>query len=116
MKTATASIAATASFLLALAPALAATPPPPPPAAAAPAVRAPVAGDEGIEPEVTIIHRRGRTIEEYRVNGRVYMIKITPRKGIPYYLVDTDGDGNLDTERTEIGPHLLIPSWVILRW
>ncbi|MFN2309080.1 MAG: DUF2782 domain-containing protein [Gammaproteobacteria bacterium] len=71
---------------------------------------------EGIEPEVTIVRQRDRTIEEYRVNGQLYMIKVTPSKGYPYYLVDADGDGNLETRRNELDPRILLPSWVIFRW
>ncbi|HHJ13751.1 MAG TPA: DUF2782 domain-containing protein [Gammaproteobacteria bacterium] len=71
---------------------------------------------EKIEPEVRIIEREDKTIEEYRVNGRLYMIKVTPRNAPPYYLVDSDGDGSLETRQTEIEPDLMIPSWVLFRW
>lgn len=71
---------------------------------------------EGIEPEVTIIRQQDRTIEEYRVNGQLYMIRVTPSRGRPYYLVDADGDGNLETRRNELDPRMLVPSWVIFRW
>lgn len=79
--------------------------------AAAPPADAPVE-----EPEVTIIQRDTDVIEEYRLQGRLYMIKITPRHGVPYYLVDTDGDGNLETRRNEISENLLIPNWTLFRW
>lgn len=71
-----------------------------------------------VEPEVTIIRRRDRTVEEYRINGRLYMIKVTPSKGLPYFLVDSDGNGNFDMQRIgpDLQPRLLIPSWVLLRW
>lgn len=72
--------------------------------------------DETIQPQVTITHKKDRTIEEYSVNGQRYMIKITPKKGVPYYLVDADGDGNLDTQSNELDPKILVPAWVILRW
>ncbi len=71
---------------------------------------------EQIEPEVSIIQRDGKTIEEYRVNGRLYMIKITPKGAPAYYLIDTDGDGSLDSRPSEIEPDLLIPSWILFRW
>ena len=69
-----------------------------------------------IEPEVTIIRRQDRTVEEYRINGELYMIKVTPTKGVPYYLMDTDGDGSLETQRNDLDPNILVPSWVIFRW
>lgn len=71
---------------------------------------------EAVEPEVTIIRRQDRTVEEYRINNQLYMIKVTPRKGVPYYLMDSDGDGSLETRRNELDPQLLVPSWVIFSW
>ncbi|HFD33177.1 MAG TPA: DUF2782 domain-containing protein [Gammaproteobacteria bacterium] len=72
--------------------------------------------DQTSGPDVRILTDKHATIEEYRANGKVYMIKITPKKGPPYYLVDADGDGELETRRNDILPNLLIPSWVIFSW
>ena len=36
------------------------------------------------EPEVTIIHKKEMTVEEYRVDGKQRYVKITPTKGQPY--------------------------------
>ena len=96
-----------------------APPPEPVPAPEAPAAQtvAPPFGDEEeIEPQVTIIQRKDRTVEEYRINGQLYMIKVKPAKGPEYVLVDTDGDGNLETRSSNLEPNLLIPGWVIFRW
>ncbi len=71
---------------------------------------------ETLEPEVTIIRRARETITEYRVNGRLQAIKVEPENAPAYYLVDTDGDGNLETRRSAYGPDFLIPMWLILRW
>ncbi|TCK16946.1 uncharacterized protein DUF2782 [Thiogranum longum] len=71
---------------------------------------------EQIEPEVNIIQNDDKTIEEYRVNGKLYMIKVTPKGAPAYYLIDTDGDGSLDSRPSEIEPDLLIPSWILFRW
>lgn len=68
------------------------------------------------EPEVTIIQRDHDSIEEYRLQGRLYMIRVIPRRGVPYYLVDTDGDGNLETRRNDVGEDLLVPNWTLFRW
>ena len=67
-------------------------------------------------PDITIIQGADKTIAEYRIHGRLYMIKVTPKKGPPYYLVDTDGDGNLESRRSELDEDLLIPSWTLLQW
>ncbi|MCC6208160.1 MAG: DUF2782 domain-containing protein [Gammaproteobacteria bacterium] len=72
--------------------------------------------EEAPTPEVTIIQGDDKTIAEYRIHGRLYMIKVTPRKGPPYYLVDTDGDGNLESRRGELSEDLLIPSWTLMEW
>ena len=69
--------------------------------------------DDSIQPQVTIRKREGDTVEEYRVNGRLYKIKVIPEHGVPYILVDHKGDGNfvpLDTPGT---PGLSVPMWVI---
>ena len=47
---------------------------------------------ETVEPEVTIIKRESEVIHEYRMNGELYMVKIVPQFGFPYYLVDRDVD------------------------
>lgn len=72
------------------------------------------------EPESSgevIIQNQGRGIvEEQRVNGKLYAIRVTPKKGAPYYLVDSDGDGDLETRRNDTDSDLLIPAWVIKQW
>jgi len=68
-------------------------------------------------PEVTIRQQGDQgSVEEYRAGGVLYMIKINPTKGASYYLVDTDGDGNLETRYNDLQSGLLIPAWVLLRW
>lgn len=71
---------------------------------------------EVIEPEVTIIQKEDTTIEEYRVNGNLYMVKVTPAVGPSYYLLDNDGDGKMETNMSEIYSDFVVPSWVIFSW
>ena len=81
-------------------------PPPPPPG---------YEPDPALEPQVTILKRGTDVVEEYRVGGRLYMVKITPAVGRPYYLVDHKGDGNFarqDTYDSGMRP----PMWVIHSW
>jgi Protein of unknown function (DUF2782) len=66
--------------------------------------------------EVTIQGNGNNIVEELRVNGRLYAIRVTPKRGLPYYLVDSDGDGNLETRKNDIDSGLLIPAWVIKQW
>lgn len=82
--------------------------PPPPPAANA--------EDESVpEPQVTIKKQGDETVEEYRVNGQMYMVKITPANGVPYYLVDPKGDG-VFIRRNSLDSHVRPPMWVIHRF
>lgn len=65
------------------------------------------------EPDVTIRQEGDRVIEEYRVNGFLYAIKVTPKNGKPYFLVRADGDQNFVRSDQ---PDMLIPAWEIFRW
>ncbi|MEN8169353.1 MAG: DUF2782 domain-containing protein [Pseudomonadota bacterium] len=86
---------------------------PPPPPMPAEDVYSQV--DEGMEPQVTIIRRGKEMVQEYRVNGQLYMIKITPSKGLPYYLVDSDGDGSLESRRNSLDDPEVV-KWRIFEW
>jgi hypothetical protein len=69
--------------------------------------------DESIEePQVTIRREERGTVEEYRLGGKLYMLKITPEVGAPYYLVDNDGDGQFETH-SPTDPGVRVPMWVI---
>jgi len=71
----------------------------------------PELGTSGLEPEVTITTKGKEIHEEYRLNGRLYMIKIIPKKGKPYYLIDNEGNGKF--RRSDLEPQIAIPTWVI---
>ena len=51
--------------------------------------------DAALAPQVTIVQRGNDTVEEFRLQGRLYMIKVTPPHGVPYYLIDEKGDGQM---------------------
>jgi hypothetical protein len=74
-----------------------------------------VSDDQSLEPQITIVKRGTDTIEEYRVNGRLYMMKVTPKNGIPYYLVDETGGGTL-IPRGSLDTGVRPPMWVIYSW
>ena len=76
----------------------------------------PPASQDELEPEVTITQHEDEMIEEYRINNQLYMIKVVPKKGYAYYLVDTNGDGRLDTRKNDLVGDVLIPQWTLLRW
>ena len=66
------------------------------------------------DPEVTIRTEGDKTIQEYRQNGFLYAIKVTPKIGKPYFLVRADGtDANYIRSDQ---PDMLIPAWKIFEW
>lgn len=82
--------------------------PPPPPEL--------LEGDKHLpEPQVTIIKRKDTTIEEYRINGQLRYAKITPSKGPAYYMVDTDGDGQLDSRHNDLR-NPPVQQWILYKW
>ncbi len=76
----------------------------------------PVESGEPIEPQITIIRKEDAVIEEYRVNGALYMVKVTPFAGPPYYLVDRDGDGQMESRVNDITEDMPVPQWVLFSW
>ena len=81
--------------------------PPPPPGMEA--------FDEALEPQVNIVRSDRETREEFRIKGKLYMVKVTPAVGKPYYLVDRQGDGNF-IETDSIGPVTKPPMWLLHSW
>lgn len=70
-------------------------------------------GSGEIKADVTIIRKKDQTIEEYRVNGKLHMVRITPTKGKPYYLLYPKNGGSpvrkdLDDIQT--------PYWKLFEW
>lgn len=73
------------------------------------------APDSDLEPQVTITKKGDMTIEEYRSGGKLYMIKITPKVGKPYYMVDELGDGKFSRQES-LDSGLRPPRWIIHRF
>lgn len=71
--------------------------------------------DENIEPDVRIIESERGTVQEYRAEGKVYMVRISPKNGPPYYLLDTDGDGVLDVRYNDVR-NIAVPQWILYSW
>lgn len=76
----------------------------------------PIQSGQAIEPEVTIIRKEDQLIEEYRVNGSLYMVKITPSVGPAYYLIDQDGDGKLESRTSRLGSDSTAHQWILFQW
>ena len=56
-----------------------------------------------------------QTIEEYRVNGKVFMTRVTPKHGRPYVMIDHRGDGTF-TRMDTLEPGMRVPQWVIFEF
>lgn len=69
--------------------------------------------DTYLEPEITIVVKPDVVQYEYRINGQLYMIKVVPAKGKPYYLIDPDGTGQWHRSFTS---DVVPPQWVIKRF
>lgn len=72
-------------------------------------------GNPADEPEVTVVQKGENTVEEYRINGELYMQKITPSHGVPYYLLKEDQGGTW-SRIDGPAPPISIPKWVIFRF
>jgi hypothetical protein len=81
--------------------------PPPPPAV--------VEGDPALEPQVTIKRDGDKTVAEYRIRGKLYMMKVTPAHGRPYVLIDHKGDGQF-ARQDNLDSGLRVPQWVLLEF
>lgn len=71
------------------------------------------AQDGDLEPQVTIVKKKDTVVEEYRMHGKLYMIKVTPKIGKPYYMIDDRGDGEFSRYDGPDGASLRPPRWVI---
>ena len=76
----------------------------------------PPAGSEDAAPSVTIrTEGNGDRVEEYREGNKVYMVRVVPVRGKPYYLYDDDRNGRLD--RSDADRHTIAPVyWTIYEW
>ncbi len=71
--------------------------------------------DPTLEPQVTIRQQGDDTIEEFRTNGRVYMMRVVPKNGPPFYLMDGPGDGQI-SRPVDFGPEIRAPMWSVFSW
>lgn len=80
--------------------------PPPPP---------PIETGQPFEPQVTIRRTQREVIYEYRRNGALYLVRVQPAFGPPYYFFDFDGDGTLDYRPGDpIRDN--VQQWILWRW
>lgn len=76
----------------------------------------PVQSGDTLEPDITITRVNKKTIQEYRRNGELYMVKVIPDVGPAYYLIDVNGDGKLDVRGSDLDKGLDINKWKLFEW
>lgn len=81
--------------------------PPPPPI---------VESDPALEPQVTVRTEGEQTVQEYRVRGKVYMMRVTPKNGRAYVLIDHRGDGTFTKQDNTLDDRVRPPQWVLLEF
>ncbi len=67
------------------------------------------------EPQVTIVKKGEEQVEEYRMHGELYMMKVTPSHGVPYYLMREDQEGGWSRLEGPTPPPV-IPKWILFRF
>ena len=54
----------------------------------------------------------GDVITEYRLGGRLKVIKVVPFRGVTYYIYDRNGDGRMDNDKDGVSPVY----WKLYSW
>jgi hypothetical protein len=68
------------------------------------------------QPDVTTREEGGQVIQEYRIKGKLYMQRVTPRHGRAYVLVDNKGDGTFSRLEQTLDAQVRVPQWVLLEF
>ena len=84
--------------------------------AAPPPIPPKITGEQ-VEPSVVIRKDEDKLVEEYSLNGKVYMVRITHETGPPYYYLDEDGDGQLELQAGDEALNPVRPVyWKLKEW
>ena len=81
---------------------------PPPPAM--------VQVDPALEQQPSTRTEGEQQIQEYRVKGKLFMQRVTPRNGRPYILIDHQGDGTMTRHDNPLDSGVRVPQWVLLEF
>ena len=69
--------------------------------------------DAALEPVVTVRTEGEQEIQEYRVKGKLFMQRVTPKGGKPYVLMDHHGDGTFMRQDNPLDSGVRVPQWVL---
>jgi len=77
----------------------------------------PVENGEVMEADITISREGDKIIHEYKVNGKIYKIKVVPAIGPAYYFIDPDGDGEMEeVTESDVVNGMKVNQWTLLSW
>ena len=72
--------------------------------------------DRDFPAEVTTRVEGDQVIEEHRIKGKLYMMRVTPKHGRPYVLMDNKGDGTYSRLDQTLDQQVRAPQWVLLEF
>jgi hypothetical protein len=75
-----------------------------------------VENDPAGEQQVTVRTEDGQTVQEYRVRGTLFMMRVTPKHGRPYVLIDHKGDGQFARGQDTLDNGVRVPQWVLVEF
>jgi Protein of unknown function (DUF2782) len=67
---------------------------------------------DDLEPTVTVRNEGDREIEEYRLRGRLFAMRVKVKQAPSYWLIDLDGSGRM-VPGQGIGTSISMPQWVL---
>lgn len=65
------------------------------------------------EDPIEIVQGKDRVVYEYRQNGLLMMIKVVPKRGLPYFMVPADGSPHFENLEHRKN---LYPQWILVEW
>lgn len=72
--------------------------------------------DAKIKPQETIREEGDKKIIEYRMNGKLYKMKVILANGKSYWLMDPKGDGKFVADEKGLASGNQVPMWVVYEW
>ena len=65
------------------------------------------------EPDITIVKQKDNVFHVYQINGETVGIKVFPKHGEPYFLVEMFED---DQRIRNPVDQILVPRWILYSW
>ena len=68
-----------------------------------------------VPPEVTVRREGDNVVEEFRRNGRIFLIRVTPPNGQAYYLQDRGEEGEMEVS-DQLDTQNEVSKWRVFQW